>query len=213
MKKNIQVMAALFLVVLALSACSPTVAPADQSELIQNTPTVDTQSQIILAVAQTIEVQNQISTAVALTTVAQYTPTPAPTATAETIPTATLVVLPTPTAKVSSGGSAPVAGNYACDVIHVRPGAGTELNRGQNFDIKMTVVNQGNRPWPAGYDFKYSGGSVMTNVTWVELPEMLPGAQYEIVLDAVAPSEYGTHTMTWKVEGNLCFGYVTIVVK
>jgi hypothetical protein len=53
----------------------------------------------------------------------------------------------------------------------------------------------------------------MSSVTHVELPAMAPGDRYEVVLDAAAPTEYGDHTMTWTIEGRLCFGYVTITVK
>jgi hypothetical protein len=42
---------------------------------------------------------------------------------------------------------------------------------------------------------------------------MKPGDQHEVVLDARAPSQLGNQTMTWMVQGQLCFGYVTITVK
>jgi len=77
----------------------------------------------------------------------------------------------------------------------------------------MTVVNNGTAAWPAGYDYKYTGGTQMTTTTIVELPAMDPGDQYEVVLDATAPSEYGNHTMTWMVQGQLCYGYVVITVN
>jgi hypothetical protein len=173
---------------------------------------LDTQSQINTAVAQTIEAQNQIATAVALTTEAQYTATP--TATLFTIPTVTPFIVPTSTTRPSGGGGgAPVKPDYACDIIRLRPTAYTEINRGQDFDIKMTVVNTGTRAWYQGYDLKYAGGTVMSATTHIELPAMEPGDKYEMVLDAAAPTERGDHTMTWMVEGRLCFGYVTITVK
>jgi hypothetical protein len=53
----------------------------------------------------------------------------------------------------------------------------------------------------------------MTTVTQIELPAMDPGDMYEVILDANAPTEKGNQTMTWTVEGRLCFGYVTITVK
>jgi len=209
MKKIIQLTVIVLATALFIGACVP--AASEQQE-VQNTPTLDSPSQINTAVAQTIEAQGQIATAVALTTEAQYTATPS--ATPFTIPTLTPFVISTPTTKPSGGSSgAPAKAEYACDIIRVRPSAYTQINRGQNFDIKMTVVNQGTRSWYSGFDLKYAGGSKMTAVTQIELPAMQPGDKYEVILDAVAPTEYGDHTMTWTVEGRICFGYVTINVK
>ena len=120
----------------------------------------------------------------------------------------------TPTTKPSGGsGGAPAKASYACDIIRLRPTAYAEYHRGQEFDIKMTVVNTGTMSWYQGFDLKYAGGTVMTTTTHIELPAMDPGDRYEMVLDATAPSEYGNQTMTWTVEGRLCFGYVVITVK
>jgi hypothetical protein len=173
---------------------------------------LDTQSQINTAVAQTIEAQNQIGTAVALTTEAQFTPTP--TATPLTIPTLTPFVISTPTNRPGGGGGGvPAKADYSCDIIRLRPTAYAEFNRGQEFDIKMTVVNNGTRDWYQGFDLKYSGGAKMTSITRVELPAMAPGDKFEVVLDATAPTERGNQTMTWAVDGRICFGYVVITVK
>lgn len=209
MKRIVQMMVVLLMLAVFAAACLPS-APSAQSQQAQNTPTLDNKSQINTAVAQTIEAQNEIATAVALTTQAQYTATPS--STPFSIPTLTPFVILTPTSK-PSGGATPAKSVYACDIIRVRPRAYTELNRGQEFDIKMTVVNTGTRAWYQGFDLKYAGGPVMTSVTKVELPAMAPGARYEVVLDANAPTERGNQTMTWTVEGRLCFGYVTITVK
>jgi len=211
MKKIIRVLVIVLTLALFIGACSPA-ALQQPGPQVQNTQSLDTQSQINTAVAQTIEAQNQINTAVALTTEAQFTATP--TATLLTIPTLTPFVVLTPTTKPGGGsGGAPAKADYSCDIIRLRPRAYTEINRGQNFDIKMTVVNSGARAWYQGYDLKYSGGTVMTSTTHIELPAMAPGDQYEMTLDAVAPTEYGNQTMTWIVEGRLCFGYVVITVK
>lgn len=214
MKKISQVAGIMLALALFIGACQPAASEqqAQQAQQVQNTPALDTQSQINTAVAQTIEAQNQIATAVALTTEAQYTPTP--TATLFTIPTLTPFVVVTPTTKPSGGGGgAPAKADYACDIIRLRPTAYTEINRGQDFDIKMTVVNQGKRAWYQGYDLKYAGGPKMTSVLSVELPALAPGGMHEVILDATAPTERGNQTMTWTVEGRLCFGYVTITVK
>jgi hypothetical protein len=209
MNKSIQVVAIMLSFALFIGACQPVPVSAQQG---QGTPTLDTQSQVNTAVAQTIEAQNQVGTAVALTTEAQFTATP--TATLVTIPTLTPFVVSTPTYVSSSGGGAATAQpKYSCDIIHLRPTAYAEYNRGAEFDIKMTVVNNGTRDWYQGFDLKYSGGVQMTSVTRVQLPAMAVDDQYEVVLDAVAPKEKGTQVMTWRVDGPSCFGYVVIVVK
>jgi len=212
MKTSIRAILTLFTLTLFLGACLPA-APAQENPQIQNTQSLlDVQSQVETAVAQTIEAQNQIGTFVAQTIEAQATATF--TSTPISFPTLTPFVFATSTNRPSSGGGGfPAKANYSCDVIHMRPTAYAEFNRGQNFDIKMTVVNNGTAAWPAGYDYKYSGGALMTTTTVVELPAMKPGDQFDIVLDANAPSEYGIQTMTWMVQGQLCFGYVVITVK
>jgi hypothetical protein len=208
MKKQFQAAIIMMVFALFMGACQP----ADIVSAQQNpTQSVDTQSQINTAVAQTIEAQNQIGTAVALTTEAQYTATP--TATLAIIPSLTPFAILTPTSKPSSGGGAPAKALYSCDVIRLRPTAYAEYNRGQDFYIKMTVVNNGTRAWYEGFDIKYTGGPQMSAITRVQLPAMAPGDQHEVVLEAAAPSERGVQTMTWAVDGRLCFGYVTITVK
>jgi hypothetical protein len=214
MNKSIQVVAIMLSFALFIGACQPAPVSAQESQQAQATPSSDTQSQINTAVAQTIEAQNQIGTSVALTTVAQFTATPTPTPTLVTIPTLTPFVVSTPTKVPSSGGgSAPAKAEYACDIVGLRPTAYTEYNHGQDFDIKMTVVNTGTRGWYEGFDLKYTGGAQMSSVTRVQLPAMEPGDKFEVVLDANAPAEKGNQTMTWAVDGRICFGYVVITVK
>ena len=207
MKKTIVAVIMLTLTLL-IGACLPT---PPQTPPVGITPSLDTQSQINTAVAQTIEVQNQIGTSVALTTEAQFTPTS--TATPLIIPTLTPFVFWTPTNSPNGGGGFPVKAKYSCDIIRLRPRAYAEFTRGQDFDIKMTVVNTGTKDWYQGFDIKYTGGTQMTSVTRIELPAMEPGDKYEVVLDATAPHERGNQTMTWAVDGRICFGYVVITVK
>lgn len=213
MKTSIRVIIPLFMLALFLGACLPA-APSQQDPQVQNTQSSqDVQSQVETAVAQTIQAQNQIGTYVAQTIEAQATATF--TSTPIIFPTLTPFVIPTATNKPSGGGGGdvPPKQSMSCDVIHLRPTAYSTFNRGQEFDIKMTVVNNGTATWPSGYDYKYTGGTQMTTTTIVELPPLKPGGQYEVVLDATAPSEYGNHTMTWMVQGQLCYGYVVITVN
>src|SRR6266542_6876528 len=150
MKKIIQVAIIMLVLSAFLGACMPA-ASGQQLPQVQNTQSLqDSQSQINTAVAQTIEAQSQIGTAVALTTEAQFTPTP--TATVFTIPTLTPFVILTPTNRPGGSGSggsgsSPAKADYSCDIILLRPRAYATFHRGQEFDIKMTVVNNGTRAW------------------------------------------------------------------
>ena len=177
------------------------------------------------------EVANQVSTSVALTVAAQNTqdalarpsetPTLVPTETllpsptlVPDIPTATPVVVVPPTAVSGGGGSgATTQQEYDCDIIRRRPFDNTFFRPGDEFDIRWTIVNTGTRNLRAGTDVKYSIGSQMVGVTFVELPEMRPGDQYEITFDAIAPDTEGNHIMTWVVEGQLCYPYAAIIVE
>ncbi|HET9907250.1 MAG TPA: NBR1-Ig-like domain-containing protein [Anaerolineales bacterium] len=177
------------------------------------------------------EVVNQVATSVALTVAAQNTqaalerpsdtPVPPPTETAipsptlvPDIPTATpFVVVPPTTVAGGGGGGSPVQQEYDCDIIRRRPFDNTFFRPGDEFDIRWTIVNTGTRNLRAGTDVKFSIGSQMVGVTMVELPEMRPGDQYEIIFDAVAPETEGNHIMTWVVEGPLCYPYTAIIVE
>jgi hypothetical protein len=175
------------------------------------------------------EVANQVATSVALTVAAQNTqtaaarptdtPIPPPTETllpsptlVPDLPTLTPVVVP-PTVASGGGGGSTTKPDYDCDIIRRRPFDNTFFRPGDEFDIRWTIVNTGTKNLRAGTDVKFSIGSQMVGVTFVELPEMKPGDQYEIILDAVAPATEGNHIMTWVVEGPLCYPYAAIIVE
>lgn len=205
-KSTIRINFSVMAIIFVLAAC----VPAAQ-------PTVDPN-----------EVANQVATSVALTVAAQNaqtaaarptdTPIPPPTETVPpspipAIPTATPFVVVPPTVASGGGGSTTVKQDYDCDIIRRRPFDNTFFRPGDTFDIKWTIVNTGTKNLRAGTDVKFSIGSQMTSVTLVELPEMKPGDQYEIILDAVAPTTEGNHIMTWVVEGPLCYPYAAIIVE
>ena len=208
------VMVAIFL----MTACVPAVQPTVDPNEVAN--------QVATSVALTVEAGNQVNTSVALTVAAQNTQTavarPTDTAILPTvpaspipaIPTATpFVVVPPTTASGGGGGGSTTKPEYACDIIRRRPFDNTFFRPGDEFDIRWTIVNTGTRNLRAGTDVKYSIGSDMVGIRFVELPEMKPGDQYEIILDAVAPATEGNHIMTWVVEGQLCYPYAAIIVE
>ncbi len=189
-----------------LAACAPAPAPS-----VQATPDL---GQIATAVAATI-MAGQTATAAA-----QPSPTPTlmvepPTAT-PIIPTATPFVIVTATSSGNGGGGGggtTTKPAYACDVIHQRPFDNSTFHPGDDFDLKWTIVNTGTATWPAGTDFKYLSGPHMVGQTFLELPEMKPGAQYSVVWDGNAPDAKGFQVMTWIVQGGFCYPYVAIIVE
>lgn len=180
------------------------------------------------------DIEQQVQTAVAMTVVAQNAQTQAaqsavPAATNTMLPTQTEAVLPSPTAiiatvtpvilptKASSGGGggggAVLSTEYSCDSIRRRPLDNTIFKPGKTFDIKWTIVNTGKKTLKAGLDLKYNSGTKLTSTSIVELPELKPGAQYQVDFDATAPHKEGTYIMTFVVEGGLCYPYTAIVVQ
>ncbi len=207
----------LILLAFLIAACSPGQSPEQ------------VQSQIETAVAQTVAAQKQIEESVAMTVAAQNalsTPTETPTATPTNTPLSFPSLTPLPTVTPipvnppsgGGGGGGTIARDYSCDIISRRPFDNSEINHGQEFDIKWTIVNTGTKTWNPGYDVKYFSGPHMANVNLVEIPiEMKPKDKYEIVMDATAPVEKGFQVMTWTVSGDgtaqLCYPYVAIIVK
>lgn len=182
------------------------------------------------------DIANQVATSVALTVAAQNAQTQAaqsavPPATNTTLPTQTEAVVPSPTPilpivtntavvlPTSSGGGGGGGGGstakpeYACNPFPRLPRDNTVFRPGEPFDIKWTIVNTGTKTMVAGLDVKYDDGPELTTTKFVELPELEPGEQTVVVMDAVAPEKQGTYIMTFSVEGSLCFPYTAIIVE
>ncbi|MFN8411741.1 MAG: NBR1-Ig-like domain-containing protein [Anaerolineales bacterium] len=213
MRKNLIVLISLAFV---MTACLPSQSPADVQAQVETAvaQTMEAQQQIENAVAQTVEAQGALASP---TTVADAL-TPTLTATPIFFPTLTPVVATvTPISVPSgggSGGSTVKKPLYACDVIHQRPFDNSEIIHDGDFDIKWTILNTGTKTWAAGVDVKYFSGPKMTTTTVVQIPkEMKPNDQFDIVLDAKAPSEKGFQVMTWVVDGQYCYPYIAIYVK
>lgn len=184
------------------------------------------------------DVANQVATSVALTISAAQAQTEAaqPLATNTTLPTQTESVPPTPTPLIPSatafvivpptatvvvsggGGGVPViVPDYDCTPINNRPRDLTVFKKGDEFDIKWTIVNTGKKSIPAKHDIKYFSGTVLMKDptdTFREFGvDLKPGESVTIIIDAVAPAEKGKHVMTWVVEGEMCYPYIAIVVE
>jgi len=197
-----------------LASCAPTAAPTQDPAAIQQ--------QIAEAVAMTVAAQNVQATEQQALVVPSNTPLPTQTevglpSVTPLIPTATpFVIVPPTTGPVASGGGGGVPvvkPEFACDVIHQRPFDDTSFKPNDTFDVKWTIVNTGTKTWRAGLDLKYLSGPKMTATNTIELPQMKPGDQFDIVLDATAPKENGMQVMVWVLEGPICYPYVRIIVE
>ena len=199
-----------------LSACAPQAVPAPTQD-----PAI-VQQQIQQSVALTVAAQNAQATEQQAQIVPSNTPlptqTPAEPATPTSIiPTATpfVIVPPTNTAVSVSNGSGGTVfkPDYACNSINRKPLDNTYFKPNKLFDIKWTIVNTGTKTIRKGTDVKYFSGKQLTTTTFVELPELAPGDTFVVDLDGQAPSKEGTYSMTWVVEGQLCFPYTIIIVE
>jgi Ig-like domain-containing protein len=202
------VMAVIFL----LAACAPAPAATQDPALVQQLIEQSVALTVAAQNAQTLEAQALIPAA---------TNTPLPTQTevappAPALPTATPFVIVPPTVAPVTGGGGGVTTTkpeFACDIIHQRPFDDTSFKPGDTFDVKWTIVNTGTRTWRKGLDLKYLSGPKMTSTANIELPEMKPGDQFNVVLDATAPTDSGTQVMVWVIEGQICYPYVRIIVN
>lgn len=207
----ILIVGAILLAACTAPAAAPTQDPAEAQRQIQEAVALTVAAQN----AQATEQQSLLPEPTNTTLPTQTTAAPA--ATDIPLPTATpfVVVPPTAVPAVSSGGGGGtvVKPEYSCDVIRQRPYDNSYWKRNKDFDVRWTIVNTGTKAWRAGLDLKYSSGPNFTGSTLVQLPAMAPGDQYEVILDAVTPSDDGHYVMVWMLEGGFCFPYVAINVE
>lgn len=205
-----QVLLTAVLILFLLAACAP--APVETPDL------QEIENQVATSVALTVASQN-LETASA---VPPATETPLPTATQVPVDTPTAVPpmdtatpLPLPTSGSSGGGGGgtTVQAEYSCNAINRRPYDNTVFKPGAKFDIKWTIVNDGTRTLRAGLDLKFSNGDKLMPDKVVELPELKPGAEFQVNFDGTAPSKEGSYVMAYIVEGGLCYPYTAIVVQ
>ncbi|MBI3164422.1 MAG: hypothetical protein IPG44_11340 [Anaerolineales bacterium] len=208
MRKNLMVAAAL---VFVITACLPGQDPAELEAQIQT------------AIVQTKQIDEQVArnvegTLTALAPVLSPTPavtdTPIPTATLESVIIDTDTPIPLPVFPSDTPAPARTQPPYSCYISTIKPKSGQHVGPGDSFEIVWIVVNTGTQTWRAGVDVKYAGGVKLTAASRVEIPvEMKPGDEYKIVLTGTAPTDKGLAYMSWKVDGPICYGQVTVEVK
>jgi hypothetical protein len=198
------------LLLLALSACMPTIAQPTSEE-----PSVE-------------ELKAQIATSVALTVAAYQeeqaalaTPTPLPTETETPTSTPTLIFptltpfIPSPTQYVAGGGVVNTPAPYGCAVVNKSPADNTVIKPNKDFDVKFWLRNAGTKIWDKGADLLFDGGTnMLTPAVSYELPQVDPGEMVgPFIFDAKSPKKAGEYTMTFKVQGGFCFPYINIIVR
>lgn len=171
------------------------------------------------------EIKAQIGTSVALTVTAlAQTQAAANTPTLENTPTPTITFTPFPTLTPfptstqftgGGGGGTPTLASYACSVLNKTPADNTVFKPNKDFDVKFWLMNIGTKKWNQGADLLFdSGANMLTANTRYELPQVNPGKMVgPFVFDAKTPKKAGTYTMTFKVQGGLCYPYIQIIVK
>lgn len=208
-----------FSIIFLLSACLPQGQATPDPGDVANQVATSVALTISAAQAQTQAAQPQATN----TTLPTQTDAASPTAT-PLIPSATAFVIVPPTATVvasggggGGGGGSVVVPDYDCTPVNNRPRDLTAFKKGDEFDIKWTIVNTGTKTIPAKHDISYFSGTVLmkdpTDIFREFGVDLKPGESVTIIIDAVAPAEKGKHVMTWRVEGNMCYPYIAIVVE
>jgi hypothetical protein len=202
---------------LILAACMPAIAqPTTGPSVEEMDSLISTTVALTISAHETEQVILNPPTPTLMDT-ATSAPSPLPTITATAaIIFPTLTPFPSSTPYTSGGGGATFTPPpYACNVVNKSPGDNTVFKPNKDFDIKFSLVNAGTKKWDAGPDLLFDSGTNMltTNVIY-ELPDVKPGEKVgPYIFDAKTPKKPGTYTITFKVQGGLCYPYIRIIVK
>ncbi len=152
------------------------------------------------------------------TALAAPSDTPMPTDT----PAPTLPALPTSTAGTLLG-AATTASNSTTScygltfVKDVSIPDDTEMTPGKSFTKTWKVLNSGSCAWDSGFKFAFVGGDSMSGSTLTLTSSVASGAQYDLSVPMVAPTDSDTYRGNWRMSTSTgeYFGdeiYVQIVV-
>ena len=140
-------------------------------------------------------------------------PSPAPTkaATATVAPT---VVPPTavPTAAPTVPPT-PIPCRYVATFVGETIPDGTVFLPGAAFTKIWRVRNDGNCPWPGGFQFGAIDGERMTSVAAIAVPDTVPGGIAALAIGMTAPAAPGGHGGRWQLRtaGGAFFGPILSV--
>ena len=142
------------------------------------------------------------------------TPQPTETTTATSIPptlvpTRTFVVTQAPTLS-------PTQTAFQCSITSLAPTSGTNLPKGTDFDLAVSLKNTGTEAWSSNViDFKYiSGSKFQKKVDMIDLPaDVAPGGSINLVIDMTAGTDAGSLNTTWELsQSNALFCPVSMYV-
>ncbi|MEI8133287.1 MAG: NBR1-Ig-like domain-containing protein [Leptolinea sp.] len=139
------------------------------------------------------------------------TPTTAPTATQTVKPTASLPTITPPVltviAPLSTFTVAAQTGNYTpwtetpytdrATLSYQSLADGTTLTRGQDFDVKWVIKNQGVRNWNDQFYIRYISGVKCTHFDRVMLSPVNKGDETTFIGDFIAPTNPGFYVTQW----------------
>ncbi|MBN1231154.1 MAG: hypothetical protein JXA19_04765 [Anaerolineales bacterium] len=183
MTKRQPFLSGLILIFLTLSSC--------ETIILTPTPADDAGAKLTLVV-QTVEAERQQHP----TDTPTITPTPTP------IPEGTLT--PTPTATPTRDPC-----NLVVFVVDVTIQDGTEIPIGDAFTKTWRFRNEGSCVWNTGYKLAFYYGDQMDGPDTVPFPDVIPpGAEMEISVDLISPSEPGIYRGYWMFQtpGGAYFG-------
>lgn len=184
---------ALLLIMAAMLACIPTLAPAV-------VPTYDPNSinTLIVQTANAALTQTALFTTPSSTPTATATFTHTPTETPTTVPTI-LILVSTPTVFVSTPQVSGTNDQFGCMILSQSPADGFGFSAGIEFTVTWQLLNSGKAPWSsANADLSYLSGQKMYVQKAYDLNnDVPPNSQYTASVQMKAPEEGGSYTTTW----------------
>jgi hypothetical protein len=193
MSRRINRMMSLLIIMAAMLACVPTLAPAA-------VPTYDPNSihTIIVETANAALTQTALFTTPSSTPTATATFTHTPTETPTTVPTI-LILVSTPTVFVSTPQVSGTNDQFGCTILSQTPADGFGFSAGIEFTVTWQLLNSGKAPWSsANADLRYLSGQKMYVQRAYDLDnDVPPNGQYTASVQMKAPSEAGSYTTIW----------------
>lgn len=213
-KKILQL--ALLASMFVLAGCAqatPTPEPTVDAAAIASTVSV-VQTEAVMAAMQTLTQEAFLNPSATPTTPPTNTPEPTATATNTPLPTA-IPVLPTSTAALPT--LTPTQAAYQCSITSLSPSSGTVMDKGADFDFKVTLKNTGTKTWESSdTDFAYqSGAEFQSHVNVLDLEENVdPGESVSFIVDMTADTGTGSQSAQWALKGGgSVYCTVTINIK
>jgi len=204
-------------------ACVPTLAP------VSNPPAAFDPNAANTAIVLTA---NAAANLTALVAGPSFTPTFTPLPTNTALPSETpsptfIFVLFTPTVPTATPtakpGSTQIGGGtstskYACTLISQSPADFSTVSPRSDFDGKWDIKNVGTEVWEASSsDYRWVGGDKFQKQDVYDFDKSInPGGSMSVIVDMIAPKNYGTYSSTWKIfvgKTGFCILTMTIVVQ